>query len=36
MMSLYGADILTIEVPYVCPTTDQQLKVSHGEFLLGS
>ena len=36
MVSLHGAHIFTIDVPYVFPTTDQQMKVSHGEVLLGS
>ena len=36
MVIFNGADIFTIEIPYVYPTTDQQMKVSHGEFLLGS
>ena len=35
MVSLYGAIIFTIEVPYMCPTTDQQMKASHGTFCIG-
>ena len=35
MLSLYGAKIFTIEVPYMSPTTDQQMKASHGTFCIG-